>query len=145
MVRPTVFVGRRASVAMLYRLVRGPRPSGPHPASRNVHVGPRRVHLHASLRATGAASQALTGAGIESRPLAHGQARRAPGLGAGAGPLWARWNGELDQRYTLGVEEELMLLRRSDWSLAQSSDEVLERLPDELSRSRLARDPRSRA
>jgi glutamate---cysteine ligase / carboxylate-amine ligase len=24
--------------------------------------------------------------------------------------LWARWNGELDQRYTLGIEEELMLL-----------------------------------
>ena len=25
-------------------------------------------------------------------------------------PLWARWNDELGQRYTLGVEEELMLL-----------------------------------
>ena len=25
-------------------------------------------------------------------------------------PLWARWNGELDQRYTIGVEEEVMLL-----------------------------------
>ena len=24
-------------------------------------------------------------------------------------PLWARWNDELDQRYTLGVEEELTL------------------------------------
>jgi glutamate---cysteine ligase / carboxylate-amine ligase len=48
-------------------------------------------------------------------------------------PLWARWNDELDQRYTLGVEEELMLLDPGDWSLAQSSDEVLARLSKELS------------
>ena len=48
-------------------------------------------------------------------------------------PLWARWNGELDQRYTLGVEEEVMLLEPADWSLAQSSDDVLARLSDELS------------
>ncbi len=49
-----------------------------------------------------------------------------------AAPLWARWNGELDQRYTLGVEEELMLLEPGSWSLAESSDEVLARLPDDL-------------
>jgi carboxylate-amine ligase len=49
-----------------------------------------------------------------------------------ASPLWARWNGELDQRYTLGVEEELMLLTPGSWSLAESSDEVLARLPDDL-------------
>jgi len=48
-------------------------------------------------------------------------------------PVWARWNDELDQRYTLGVEEELMLLDPGDWSVAQSSDEVLARLSDELS------------
>lgn len=48
-------------------------------------------------------------------------------------PLWARWNDELDQRYTLGVEEEVMLLDPSQWSLAQSSDDVLARLSDELS------------
>ena len=47
--------------------------------------------------------------------------------------MWARWNDELDQRYTLGVEEELMLLEPADWSLAQSSDAVLPRLSDELS------------
>ena len=51
----------------------------------------------------------------------------------GSWPLWARWNDELDQRYTLGVEEELMLLEPADWSLAQSSDHVLARLSDELS------------
>jgi glutamate---cysteine ligase / carboxylate-amine ligase len=49
-----------------------------------------------------------------------------------ASPLWARWNGELDQRYTLGVEEEAMLLEPGSWSLAPSSDEVLARLPGEL-------------
>jgi glutamate---cysteine ligase / carboxylate-amine ligase len=47
-------------------------------------------------------------------------------------PLWARWNGELDQRYTLGVEEELMLLEPAVWSLAQASDQVLPRLSGEL-------------
>jgi glutamate---cysteine ligase / carboxylate-amine ligase len=49
-------------------------------------------------------------------------------------PLWARWNGELDQRYTLGVEEEVMLLDPARWSLAQSSDEVLASLSGELLR-----------
>jgi glutamate---cysteine ligase / carboxylate-amine ligase len=50
-----------------------------------------------------------------------------------ARPSWARWNGDLAARYTLGVEEELMLLEPSDWSLAQSSDVVLAGLSDELS------------
>jgi glutamate---cysteine ligase / carboxylate-amine ligase len=48
-------------------------------------------------------------------------------------PSWARWNDELGQRYTLGVEEELMLLEPHGWSLAQSSDEVIPRLSRELS------------
>jgi carboxylate-amine ligase len=47
--------------------------------------------------------------------------------------LWAHWNVELDQRYTLGVEEEVMLLEPAGWSLAQSSDAVLAGLSDELS------------
>jgi carboxylate-amine ligase len=55
------------------------------------------------------------------------------GDGDHAQPLWARWNGDLGARYTLGVEEELMLLAPSDWSLAQSSDVVLAGLSDELS------------
>ena len=50
-----------------------------------------------------------------------------------AWPLWARWNDELGQRYTLGVEEEVMLLDPTDWSLAQSSDRLLEQLSNELS------------
>ncbi len=57
-----------------------------------------------------------------------------PGDWPGGGcPLWARWNDELDQRYTLGVEEEVMLLEPRDWSLAQSGDDVLARLSDEIS------------
>ncbi len=47
-------------------------------------------------------------------------------------PEWARWNEELDQRYTLGVEEEFMLLDPVRGSLAQSSDHVLERLSADL-------------
>ena len=45
-------------------------------------------------------------------------------------PPWARWDGELERRYTLGVEEELMLLERGSSSLSQSSDRVLPRLSD---------------
>jgi carboxylate-amine ligase len=47
-------------------------------------------------------------------------------------PPWARWNGSLNRRYTVGVEEELMLLRPQDQSLGESSDWVLARLPPEL-------------
>jgi carboxylate-amine ligase len=47
-------------------------------------------------------------------------------------PPWARWNGERDHAYTLGVEEEVMLLDPVGWSLSQSSDQVLARLSHEL-------------
>ena len=50
------------------------------------------------------------------------------------GPRWARWNGEPGRRYTVGVEEEVMLLKRTDCSLAQSSDAVLARLSGTLAR-----------
>ena len=36
---------------------------------------------------------------------------------------WAKWKG--DAEYTLGVEEEVMLLNPHDWSLAQQIDRVL--------------------
>jgi carboxylate-amine ligase len=49
-----------------------------------------------------------------------------------AAPRWAHWNDELDVRYTLGVEEEVMLLDTETWSLAQSGDQVLAGLSDEL-------------
>ena len=57
--------------------------------------------------------------------------RGAAGSGA-ARPLWARWSGGIEHRYTIGVEEELMLLRPSGQSPAPSSDAVLPRPPREL-------------
>jgi hypothetical protein len=67
----------------------------------------------------------LPGACFEVRPLISDRVNGRADRSAGAYPLSARWNDELDQRYTLGVEEEVMLLDPSQWSLAQSSDEVL--------------------
>jgi glutamate---cysteine ligase / carboxylate-amine ligase len=40
-------------------------------------------------------------------------------------PRWARW-GAGDHEWTLGVEEEIMLLHPGSWSLAQAIDSVLE-------------------
>ena len=45
-------------------------------------------------------------------------------------PDWADWNPS--DEYTLGVEEEVMLLNPADWSLAQQIDRVLPVLPEEL-------------
>jgi glutamate---cysteine ligase / carboxylate-amine ligase len=75
---------------------------------------------------------------LSTEPVAYQGSDLDPvgGLGdrsRGSVPWWARWNEKLDRRYTLGVEEEVMLLEPADWSLAQSSDDVLPRLSDELS------------
>lgn len=51
----------------------------------------------------------------------------------GSWPLWARWNGELDQRYTLGVEGGAHAARAGRLVAGPSSDYVLARLSDELS------------
>lgn len=40
-------------------------------------------------------------------------------------PPWARWNSAGDRWYTVGAEEEVMLLNPADHSLAQRSDEAL--------------------
>lgn len=45
---------------------------------------------------------------------------------------WARWNPGLGRRYTIGVEEEVMLIRLSDHLPTYSSERVLRRLPKEL-------------
>ena len=45
-------------------------------------------------------------------------------------PAWAEWTP--GSEYTLGVEEETMLLTPGDWSLAQQMDRVLPTLSDEL-------------
>jgi len=44
---------------------------------------------------------------------------------------WAKWKG--DSEYTLGVEEEVMLLNPHDWSLAQQIDRVLPAVSEGLS------------
>jgi len=95
---------------------------------------PRRARVHYYERS----AEYRTWPAVRVEPEAYQRSDLDPvgGLGdwpRGACPLWARWNDELDQRYTLGVEEELMLLEPADWSLAQSGDDVLARLSDELS------------
>lgn len=45
-------------------------------------------------------------------------------------PEWAQWRASTP--YTVGVEEEVMLLARQDWSLAHRAEEVLTHLPDSL-------------
>ena len=59
--------------------------------------------------------------------------RRAGGAAA-IRPEWARWDGALKRQFTVGAEEEIMLLDSSDHALAQSSDAVLQWLSDELSK-----------
>jgi glutamate---cysteine ligase / carboxylate-amine ligase len=50
-----------------------------------------------------------------------------------ASPKWAAWpeRGD-DEAYTLGVEEEVMLVYPGSWALAQAVEQVLQRLPDDL-------------
>src|SRR5918999_1798157 len=66
----------------------------------------------------------MDGGGSQIRNPPLHQRTRAPAAGS-ALPAWARWNGDPRLRYTLGVEDEVMLLDPADWSLAQASDEVL--------------------
>jgi carboxylate-amine ligase len=48
-------------------------------------------------------------------------------------PEWARWAGQSqDSEWTLGIEEEIMLLHPGSWALAQAIDEVLPSLPADL-------------
>jgi len=47
---------------------------------------------------------------------------------AGGTPGWAQWEGS--EPYTLGVEEEVMLLDPRDWCLAQRIADVLAALPE---------------
>lgn len=47
-------------------------------------------------------------------------------------PEWARWPGADEVRWTLGVEEEVMLLHPGSWALAQMIDSVLVELPEEV-------------
>ncbi len=47
-------------------------------------------------------------------------------------PSWAGWNSAFAEPYTVGVEEEVLLLNPADFSLAQSSEKVLRRLSGAL-------------
>jgi carboxylate-amine ligase len=48
-------------------------------------------------------------------------------------PPWATWRaGSPSKPYTLGIEEEALLLDPSDWSLVHRADEVVPALPAEL-------------
>lgn len=53
-----------------------------------------------------------------------------PALKAAANPTWAEWCSS--EPYTIGLEEEVMLLNPSDWSLAQRVDDILPELPPAL-------------
>jgi glutamate---cysteine ligase / carboxylate-amine ligase len=58
-------------------------------------------------------------------------ARSAEALAVTRG--WWDWNGQpRDAQYTVGIEEEAMLLDPTDWSLAHHSDQVLEAMPMEV-------------
>jgi glutamate---cysteine ligase / carboxylate-amine ligase len=62
-------------------------------------------------------------------PPAAELARRNP---AAKTSSWSEWNPGLGRRYTVGAEEEVMLLDRTDYSLAGCSDAVLARLQGRL-------------
>jgi len=52
---------------------------------------------------------------------------------AQVGPAWSVWaQGEDRRPWTLGIEEEAMLLDPRTWALAHRIDEVLPRLPEEV-------------
>ena len=58
-------------------------------------------------------------------------------------PKWARWPSD-GPEWTLGVEEEVMLLHPGSWDLAQAIDEVLDALPSDL-RAKLCSETHSAA
>ena len=45
---------------------------------------------------------------------------------------WSRWAPRPESCWTIGVEEEVMLLDPSDWALASQADAVMSRLTGEL-------------
>ncbi len=71
--------------------------------------------------------------GADSGPSGSRRPSQSPDQARYAWPGWARWNGALERAYTVGVEEELMLLEPANFSLVQSSETVLPRLSGELS------------
>ena len=69
-------------------------------------------------------------------------AARPHDAAAGGAAGWAAWAAATEPAYTVGVEEEVMLLDPQDWSLAQQIDRVLPALAPELAPARDRRDAR---
>lgn len=51
---------------------------------------------------------------------------------AGASPAWAEWHGGEHPPWTIGIEEEVLLLNTQDLMLSQSIDYVLRSVPPDL-------------
>lgn len=56
----------------------------------------------------------------------------SPDVATGTLPDWAAWNGGEHPNWTVGIEEEVMLLNTQDLTLAQSIDYVLRTVSPEL-------------
>ena len=59
-------------------------------------------------------------------------------------PAWATWNTDGGEGWTLGVEEEVMLLHPGSWSMAHAIDDVLGDAPPDL-RAKLCSETHSAA
>jgi carboxylate-amine ligase len=73
---------------------------------------------------------------LREHPVVSFPAADAAGIATGAYPDWARWPAQpVVGEWSLGAEEEIMLLAPGSWQLAQASDDVLPALSAELSPS----------
>ncbi len=78
-------------------------------------------------------SQLATGAEEDEEAPQPGEpAASQPGEPASRVHDWSRWAPNVGSAWTIGVEEEVMLLDPSDWSLASRADAVMSRLTGEL-------------
>src|ERR1700704_2484829 len=68
--------------------------------------------------------------GMELRTMRH------PGSLSAGFPAWAEWTRS--EPYTVGIEEEVMLLCPEDWRLAHQGDRILASLPDDLAKNSAA-------
>ena len=88
------------------------------------------VQWHAEAMADRPEEQALFSGPGEGRAALRGRFAARQGRVSGSAPDWAVWRPS--KPYTLGAEEEVMLLDPADWSLAYEIDRVLEQIPAEL-------------
>ena len=101
---------------------RNARPAPRRPATLCVDAGPRRRHRAARWDHPRRARRGRAGGQLVA------ERRREGHVGAGMTslPEWADWNpAGAESPWTLGAEEEVMLLDPTDWSLASRIDDVL--------------------